>query len=743
MAPYKKLLLSSCTISSSFIICWLGLCFSESLADEASQLATKVEYFERHIRPVLVEHCYSCHSSEAKNVEAELLLDTANGLSTGGVTGPALRPGKPEQSLIIKALKHTDLQMPPDKRLSDEIIGKFEQWISEGAVDPRKEVTNPLPNRVKELDWNSAKDFWSFKPLQASSLPTVSNPEWVRNSVDFFVMEELDKRNMRPAPAADKATLLRRASMDLTGLPADYEVVAEFEQNQDPNAYSNAVERMLASDAFGERWARMWLDIARYAEDQAHIVGNDRSLCYPNAYLYRDWVIEAFNKDLSYDDFIRQQLAADLLHQDDLRPLGFLGIGPKYYNRGSPAVMADEWEDRVDVVTRGLLGLTVACARCHDHKYDPIPSSDYYALAGIFASTSMYNRPMKADAEKKDSGDAKKVEEAMHIVKDAVPTDLNVMIRGDVKRKGPRTPRGFLTVLSSDLNQQAPWVLADSSGRRELAESIVSPKNPLAVRVFVNRVWSALIGKPLVATASNFGKLGAEPTHPKLLDDLSIRFIQHGWSIKWLIREIVSSQTYQQSSLASEEQLREDPDNQWLARMNRKRLSVEGWRDAILARSGSLDYAQGGSSIDPQNPETHRRTLYSEISRLELNKMLALFDFPDPNTHAERRAITITALQKLFVLNSPFMLAQAKQLRQRFDTLPPETPTEERLRAMIRAAFAREADPSEIESYAHYLWQRTTSADPQNDKANAEAVARAWEEVAHVMLASNEMMYLD
>ncbi len=223
--------------------------------------------------------------------------------------------------------------------------------------------------------------------------------------------------------------------------------------------------------------------------------------------------------------------------------LGFLGLGPKYYRRNSPEVMADEWEDRVDTVTRGLLGLTVACARCHDHKYDPIPTSDYYALAGVFASTQMFNRPISEAVEQK-SGEAKKPQDAVHIVRDGKPTDLNVMIRGDVNTKGPLAPRAFLQVLCST---EVPS-LQDRSGRADLAQAIVDRNNPLAARVIVNRVWRELMGRGLVETPSNFGQLGERPSHPLLLDDLAVRFMDNGWSLKWLQREIVLSSTYQQSS---------------------------------------------------------------------------------------------------------------------------------------------------------------------------------------------------
>ncbi len=711
--------------------------------------ADKLDFFETKIRPVLVEHCYECHSSQSSSVEGELRLDSRDTLLAGGATGRSFVAGDANSSLLVKALRYDDLKMPPERRLSDEVVKDFERWINDGAVDPRIDSA-PRPEASNaSIDWNEAREFWSLKSPVQSVLPVVLDMAWPQTRIDHFILAEIEANSMTASSPADRYTLARRTAFDLTGLPPSFDEVESFLTDDAPDALPRFVDQLMASTAFGERFARMWLDLARYAEDQAHIVGDDRSLCYPNAFMYRDWVIEAFNNDLPYDSFVRQQLAADQVDgpvEPDLRPLGFLGVGPKYYQRGSAAVMADEWEDRVDVVTRGLLGLTVACARCHDHKYDPIPTKDYYALAGVFASTQMFNMPLKPDAEKKDSGEAKKAEESLHIVRDGKPQDLQIALRGDVKRKGDLAPRRFLQVIASE--QSSNWGMGKSSGRRELAEAIAQPTNPLLARVFVNRVWGALIGKPLVATPSNFGRLGSPPSHPELLDDLAVRFMQSNWSLKWLIREIVLSSTYQQSSLAQSSlaQASEvDPENVWVARMNRKRLSIEGWRDALLASSGNLQRTVGGPSINPQNPDEHRRTLYSEISRLEVNKMLSLFDFPDPNAHAERRANTTTALQKLFVLNSSFMLAQARGLSSSVGLplnnpdeggLPSNTNIRVALDQLYRRVLARSPREDEAKLMTDYLTSGLSTTD-------IGQLQSRWVEVSHVLLASNELLFID
>ncbi len=356
----------------------------------------------------------------------------------GGDSGAAIVPGKPEQSLLVSALKYDGLEMPPDGKLDDRTIGDFEHWIRAGAKDPRgDQPTPPVAESAGEIDWDRARSFWAFQPPTVHPAPATEDHHWISAKHDAFVLSRLETAGLKPNARTDRRSLIRRVTFDLTGLPPTPAEVDTFVNDAKPDAFRRAVDWLLASPQNAERWTRLWLDIARYAEDQAHIVGNNDSLTYPNAYLYRDWVIEALANDLAYDDFIRLQLAADLIDADDTNShlaLGFLGLGPKYYRRSSPEVMADEWEDRVDTVSRGLLGLTVACARCHDHKYDPIPTEDYYSLAGVFASTRMYNQPL-SDKVEKQNREAKKPQDAAHIVRDGKPTvscrrSVQMMCRG-------------------------------------------------------------------------------------------------------------------------------------------------------------------------------------------------------------------------------------------------------------------------------------------------------------------------
>ena len=739
---------------AAWIFCFVCAGFAAMLcADEPS--AEEIQFFEQRIRPVLVEHCYKCHSAEAKEVEAGLLLDSRAGILAGGETGKAVVPGDAKASLLIQALHYDKLEMPPDSKLPDRVIADFEKWIDMGAPDPRDTETGPSTEQPQaEIDWVTARKNWAFQTPQKSLLPDVKRTDWPESRIDFFVLARLEQAGLEPSEVAEKQKLIRRVTFDLTGLPPAETDVRDFLEDQSPDAYEKVVARLLASPRYGEHRARLWLDVARYAEDQAHIVGENKELFYPNAHVYRDWVINALNADMTYDRFIKLQLAADLTESPadpaEIAALGFLGLGPKYYRRNDPAVMADEWEDRIDVVSRGLLGLTVACARCHDHKFDPIETEDYYALAGVFASTEMFNQPLenetgeekqKADEQAKDEAKEKdkkkKPDEAIHIVRDKDIQDVNVFIRGDVNSKGEKVPRRFITLLSTG---ESPQPFKIGSGRLELAEAIVDPANPLTSRVIVNRVWGRLMGKSIVGTPSNFGKLGAEPTHPELLDDLAARFVENGQSLKWLHHEIVTSATYRQASDSRVDAIKRDPDNRLMWRMNRRRLSVEQWRDALLLATEHFERQIGGKSAKPSDPESSRRTIYSNVSRFELDEMLKLFDFPDPNAHCEVRAETTSPLQKMYVMNGPFMVAAANRLAKRL--------TESDSAASSANANAGVKIGGQIER-AYWLLLSRPPSSAEKELAlrfldsNQNDPEAAWQKYVHALIASNEFYYLD
>ena len=615
------------------IFLFAGAC-SLALAEISPAHAEDDRQFERKIRPLLSKHCYECHSAEAKPVHGGLRLDTEAGLKQGGDSGPVLEQGQPDKSLLIEVLRYKDdIQMPPAGKLSDAEVAEFVRWVREGApVPPTREAARKVS---REIDFDQGRKFWSFQPVQEH--PQSPRSDWVRTRTDAFVLKAMRREGLSPAPPADRATLIRRLYFDLIGLPPSPEEVREFIRDDSPTAYERLVERLLASPQYGERWARMWLDKARYTDKTAGWLNNTG-----DAHLYRDWVVRAFNEDLPYDEFVHRQLATDLMPQtgpEDLPALGFISLSPTYWKELKlpceiiKVIVADEWEERVDAVSRTFLGLTVACARCHDHKFDPISSEDYYALAGVFASCRRAERAIvpesqyapvreakekvkKLEAElarlKKETPHPKEKleelrskiedvksstplydlplanamsEESLYVVRAGKtpqegtkleyrpgPRDLPLFVRGDPNRPGPIVPRRFPTVLSQG---GSPKLFQNGSGRLELARAMTTDAAPLAARVIVNRIWLEHFGRGIVDTPSNFGEQGARPTHPELLDDLAARLIAGGWSMKDLHREIVLSSTWRQSSAIEEAKQKADPENRWLARMNRRRLDFE------------------------------------------------------------------------------------------------------------------------------------------------------------------------
>ena len=592
-------------------------------------------------------------------------------------------------------------------------------WPSTAAADGEK--ANPI-------DWEKARKWWAYQAPQKNELPAVSNSAWPSQRIDHFILARLDSEQLTPSPETTKRILARRLYLDLTGLPPTPAEMAAFLSDETGDAYERLVEELMQRRAFGERLASMWLNNVRYAEDQAHQVGANTAFFYPNAYRYREWVIDAFNNDVPYDKFIRKQLAADLIKDTptgDLPALGFIGLGHKYYNRGRLDVKAEEWAEQVDTLTRSLLGLTVACAQCHDHKYDAFTQKDYYALAGVFASTDLVDRMADGSEIKKDTEAAKKRIDTIHMVHDKKPQNLHVFLRGNTQTKGDIVPRRFLRVLS----EGEPKPFTQGTGRLELAESIVSPDNPLTARVVVNRVWSMFFGRGLVTTPSNFGLLGTKPSHPALLDDLAVRFMENGWSMKRLIREMVLSSTYRQCSDESEANRAIDPGNTHLWRMNRRRLSIEQWRDSILAAGDNLELT-GGKSLELTDKKNVRRTVYARVSRKKLNDMLMQFDYPDPNVHAAKRSATTTAMQKLFVMNNRFMVEQAKRLAKRV-TGDSSNASAEQVQSIYDILYNRKPSAAELDLALGFL------------QLPAESRLTRWEQYSHALLAANEMSFID
>jgi hypothetical protein len=731
-------------------------------------------FFEAKVRPILESHCFTCHGPAKQ--KAGLRVDSRKAMMRGGDSGPILEPGNPQASRLIEVIGYTsDVQMPPRNKLDDAEIAILTRWVKQGAEWPETAAATPAlaaPSRVISA---ADRAFWAFQPIRDVSPPDVADRSWPRSPLDRFILARLEEKGLRPVAPADKRSLIRRATFDLIGLPPTPEEIAAFLADNSPDAFDRVVDRLLASPHFGERWARHWLDVARYGEDQAHTF---EARLYPQGYRYRDWVIKALNDDLPYDQFVTAQIAGDLIEPPDgidLRPAtGLFALGPVYYG----GAVLDEYDDRIDTLCRGFLGLTVACARCHDHKFDPITQEDYYALAGIFASTAYKEYPQApADVvERYDKVQArinenslelkKKRREVMNAQSDTVKellrtqikaiqaeidqakkelppkypvihgltegksiANMQVHLRGNPATLGAEAPRRFLAVLSDE--DPAPFVRG--SGRLELARTIASPENPLTARVLVNRVWERHFGRGLVATPSNFGKMGEPPSHPELLDYLASRFIASGWSIKELHRTIMLSATYQlaATNVAANANANAaiDPENTLLWRGNRRRLEVEAWRDAMLAVSGELDSTVGGPSAEISNPGNRRRTLYAAVSRHNLDGLLRLFDFPDPNITSDKRTVTTVPLQQLFVLNSPFMEHQSRALAARLTADPSESDAERLQRAFL-LLFGRPPQPREIALALAFLG------------GDASGVSR-WDLYAQVLLGTNEFTFVD
>lgn len=867
------------------------------------------EFFESRIRPLLAENCYACHTASKMG---GLQLTSRERAVRGGASGPAIRPGNAKASLLIQAVSrtHEKLKMPPAGKLSDQQIEDLRRWVDAGAFWPVTDDETLLNPDVASTEYRVSpqqRAFWSYQPVGNPEPPAVQNAAWTQTPIDRFVLARLEAAGIAPVARAGKRELLRRTTLNLIGLPPTPEEVSDYLADDSPKAFARVVDRLLASPHYGERWGRYWLDLARYADGK---LGTTVDAPYKNAFRYRDWVIQALNNDLPYDQFVRAQLAADLLPEPDrkrhLPALGFLAL----YPRG---------DDRVDVTTKTFLGLTVGCAQCHDHKYDPIPTKDFYSLQGVFDSSELHEYPLapdeqvqhwkdaqaavdgkKAEVAKfideqsvslrnilftqtdeymmaartliQDSADAalaaelagldaeilgrwveylrdtqiehpfladwfavidsggsdeevraaanafeeqaiaidkekteiedinyvrlggakgvadektrqytnlefldlkkwylwrdlafnpyspsgfkfgggvyyfgekdgfeidrflsgpwqgrldtlraelKELEQALpeqypfiHGMRDKdKPEDLRVAIRGDKENLGEPAPRRFVHILSDG----EPEPFTEGSGRLELANAIVSPKNPLTARVMVNRIWTAHFGVGLVATPSNYGQLGERPTHPRLLDYLAARFVESGWSMKALHREIVLSASYQSSVAYDEQNAVVDPENKLYWRANLvERLDAEALRDSILAVSGRLDRSVGGPPGD-FGAELERRAIYGYVGRTQPDRSMALFDFPDPNATSGKRARTQGPMQRLYFMNNPFVVAQAKALAERVRAEAPSG-DEERIRRAYELLYARPPSKAEVELGLEYLadgqqaWPRYTQA---------------------------------
>ncbi len=686
------------------------------------------DFFETKIRPLLAANCFQCHGPTKQ--ESDLRLDLRELAMKGSVDGPVIVPGKPEKSPLIQAVSyHGEIKMPPPpkgKKLPDAAINDLTTWVKMGAPWPDGPAVVAAGGTGMSME--AVKKHWAFQPVREPALPSVKNSAWVQTPLDDFVLARLEAKKLKPAPRADRRTLIRRATLDLTGLPPTPEEVEAFLADKSPEAFAHVVDRLLASPRYGERWGRYWLDVARYGDDAGYIGDNkikERELTF--AFRFRDWVIQSLNADLPYDQFLVAQIAADLLpHKDNapLAALGYLTVGRKFINHRLEII-----DDRIDVVCRGMMGLTVGCARCHNHKFDPIPQEDYYSLYGVLDASADKDLPIDPKA------DDKSPDKVMALVDEPKHPKPHVFLRGNENNRGPEVPRRFLAALSGP--DRKPF---DGSGRLELARRIASPENPLTARVLVNRVWLHHFGEGLVHTPSDFGTRSDPPTHPELLDYLAARFVRDGWSLKKLHRLIMLSSVYQESSNGSPEALATDSENALLAHMNRQRLDFEALRDSLLADAGELDETHGGPTVDIlKEPFSRRRTVYAHIARQNVPGLFRAFDVASPDAHSPRRFVTTVPQQALFMMNGPFVVQQAQRLVKRSEIASISDP-QERVRRMYRLLFAREPTSDELRIAGEFL-AATGKSDP--GRPGSQEKLSAWERYAQALLMTNEFVYVD
>ena len=979
-------------------------------AASAQQEAAMGRFFEQYVRPVLARECYRCHSEKDDSRKGGLTLDTKAGLLKGGDTGPAVVPGNPAKSLLVRAVQYhdPDIQMPPkNKKLKSADIGALTQWVIRGAYYPEG-------GAAASVAWtynDETLGHWSFQPVKKPTVPNVVNKDWVKTPIDAFIAQKLEEKDMEPKEMANKLIVLRRLSFDLTGLPPTLKEVEDFVNDTSDRAYEKVVDRLLASKHFGERWGRHWLDVARYADTKGDSNRNEVRI-YPYAWAYRDYVIDAFNNDKPYDQFIREQIAADELVKagkakpESLAAMGFLTLGNRFDGQAEEII-----NDRIDTVTKAFQALTVSCSRCHDHKFDPIPQTDYYAMRGIFTSSRemgeeklpllahtmnqktpeykgfiteyqkrqddlqkfyrddvnkwlgkmrkfspgilgamakypqgrdrgnaydhirKYSDALKKGVKKPKRGDFISGREAqdafnhwnrivgagrdrrrvgLHAIfkpwhafngarrngtimldprrardiavktasrkddyrivnprlarafRGIVPRSMDdvariyaglflkaeeqyettqklspgstrvrdrqleafrgvaymagssldpktaasqkpfdkvrglvtrglqgqevrlksriaelemthsgaparamvmtdkpreqiadspLFIRGESRNRGDAVPRQYIKIINS---KRQPYPKTDS-GRARMAMEISDSRNPLTARVMVNRLWQHLFGEGFVPTPDDFGLQSDPPSHPELIDFLASEFAENGWSVKKMIKEIVMSSVYQQSSDGNPRYAQIDPQNRLLWRQNIRRLEFEPLRDSILAIGGTLNKQVGGKPFNLTDENARRRTLYARIDRASLPEVFNHFDFANPDMTSGKRFDTIVPQQALFMMNSPLVVELAKTLIARKDFQALEKP-EERINLLYNLVFQREADKQDIEmgllfigdspkATIDYGTAQVAAKPAKNQRGGGRNAKRsplgAWEKYAHALLQTNEASFIN
>ena len=690
-----------------------------------------IAFFESKIRPVLVKKCVSCHSekaAKAKKLKGKLLVDSKAGLLTGGESGPAIVPGKPERSLLIQALRHESFEMPPNEKLSDRVIDDFVKWVRIGAPDPR----DGRKVNLRAADLEAGRKHWAFQRLSRPKPPNVQNTNWVRTSIDRFVVAKLGQKKLTPTKEADKRTLIRRAYFDLIGLPPSPAEIKQFLEDKSTEAYENLLDRLLASKHYGERWGRHWLDVARFGESEGSDVGENR--LRRDAWKYRDAVIKAVNQDLPFIDFVAYQLSGRGISKgsplaQDLARFPKLGTTLKRSDNPNDK-MWHKLDDMVAATGSAFLGITIGCARCHDHKIDPITAEEYYQLTAIFFD---------------------QVKVAPRATRKTIPLEIrepHLLAAGSWRRPVKKVGAGFVQVLMRERLSSADWLTTKSGSavdpRFALARWMVDVDNGaghLLARVIVNRVWQYHFGSGIVSTANDFGFLGAKPTHPQLLDWLANELIRNDWRLKPLHRLIMRSATYRQAS--GERWLNVDRTNRWLWHHRARRMEAEIIRDNILSVSGGLKKKMYGPSTligsligrrkFKDRPATWRRSIYMMAPRFDAHPVLRVFDSVENFKSVGGRTVSTTPTGALFMLNSGFLWRQSELMAKRVESEAGKNPAAQ-VTHIYEVAFARLPTKQERALGIEFLKRKPVKSGKQTKSALVH--------YCHAILGLNEFIYV-
>jgi len=724
----------------------LALTLAVSVFVVPPRAASAAPDFDKEIATLLARRCLECHSG----ADPKGKLDLTRREVVTGKDGP-VAPGKPNASLLWERVAGDE--MPPKKPLDAKEKALIKEWIESGAAWG----ADPIDLFAFTTDKRAGRDWWSLQPIKRPDVP--ETPNKMVNPIDAFIRQRLSDSGMSPAPPSGRRTLIRRVYFDLVGFPPTFEEVEAFVRDETPDAYEKLIDRLLASPHFGERWGRYWLDVVRYAETS----GYERDQEKPNVWKYRDWVIDSFNRDMPYRSFVMKQLAGDELPKrsaSDTIATGFIRLGTWNDEPNDPnEYKYDRLEDMVGTTSTAFLGLTVRCARCHDHKFDPIRQTDYYRMAAAF-----WAGPIEPGPRELLGGPTPEQLGATDVLgwtdrgRDAPP--LRLLKKGDPNRPGPVVEPGHLSAIPAldKPLQETPPSVKTTMRRLRLALWITDPANPLTARVWVNRLWQYHFGQGLVRTPDNFGFNGEKPTHPELLDWLASDFMENGWRSKRIHRLILLSDTYRQSSIhpKQEEYAKRDAGNRLWWRVERRRLDAEALRDSLLFVAGKLDLEKrGGPGFKPDIPadaleglsmkgeawkpsppaEQNRRSIYIFAKRGLLSPLLTTFDFPDTTLPSCQRDVTTVPTQALALLNNPFVHEQSTALAKRIGTGGLHA---DQAKRAWQLALGRAPRPSELEvAIAHLEKQDRTFATRHNPAIDALS------SLCHVLLNCNEFVYVD